>query len=42
MTNKRPVPVDQQASSTQDLAGVPVRFRWMAYSPARGIQEANA
>ena len=42
MTNERPTPVDHQATCVQDIAAVPVRFRWMAYSPARGIQEANA
>jgi hypothetical protein len=41
MTNKRPAPVGHQALSAQDLAGVPVCFRWVGYSPARGLQEAN-
>jgi hypothetical protein len=41
MTNERPAPVGHQASSAQDIAGVPVLFRWMGYSPAQGIQKAN-
>jgi hypothetical protein len=34
MTNERPTPVGHQAPSAQDIAGVPVLFRWMGYSPA--------
>jgi hypothetical protein len=41
MTNERLAPVDHQTSIVQDLAGVPVLFRWISYSPARGTQKAN-
>ena len=41
MTNEKPASVGHQTSSAQDIAVVPVLFRWMGYSPAEGIQKAN-
>jgi hypothetical protein len=41
MTNQGPTPVDHQASIVQDLAGVPVLFRWISNAPARGILEVS-
>jgi hypothetical protein len=36
MTNERPASVDYQASIAQDLACVPVLFRWMSKPKANG------
>jgi len=41
MTNARPASVGHRTLSAQDIAGVPVLFRWVGYSPAEGIQKAN-
>jgi hypothetical protein len=41
MTNERPTPVDHQATCVQDIAAVPVRFRWIGYSPVEGTQKTN-